>query len=74
MYNLNNNPFFDQVKAERAQVAKPSHQPIYVKPDLALRIARAMMPQMSVDAQNGNRVAQDGITHLVAIAQKEIDK
>ena len=41
---------------------------------LAQRIACALMPQMATDAKNGNRVAQDGITHLATIAQKEIDK
>ena len=37
------------------------------------RIACAFMPQMATDAKNGNAVAQNGINHLAAIAQKEID-
>ena len=44
-----------------------------VKPDLALRIARALMPQMSVDAKNGNSVAQAGLASLRERVQREID-
>ena len=42
--------------------------------ELAMRIARAFMPQMSVDAQNGNKVAQDGLLWLARRVQMELDK